>query len=582
MNEQTLTDLIDTEVLQKIQDSFAAATGLHVLTRDAAGRTVTRHSHPTRLCDVLGRDMLRDLFGEPMDAETAKGWEPTDEHPVAAANIVESIGTSEQCLGSIEMIALLGTGEPPAPALDTLSNELGMDPERLRQLVQDSTKSTPEEIEGARQLLQSIADVLSTLCERSAEADRQMRELSTLRHVAGLLTAATGLQERLDLLTAITTETLGVKACLIRLLDEDGDELLIKAVHNLSRRYLEKGPVRLSDSLVDQKALDGQTTTIPDVTQDPGSIYPRKAAEEGLCSMLCTGLRSKGRPIGTIRVYTGQPYQFTVGEKRLLEAIANQAASAIENAALHERALRAQALDSELAAAAEIQRRLLPERDPVLPGFQIASRYIPHGTVGGDFFDFVTIKDQHLGIAIADVAGKGVPGAILMAATRAVLRGHIDTVYAAGDIVASANRSLCRDIAEDQFVTLFYGALDTANRRLTYCNAGHMAPLLFRGSQHCELMEGGLVLGVDPDTHYEERQAALASDDVLLFFTDGLTETMDPDGRTFGRKRVIHAVEPHIEKPAPEILDGVWTAVRAFARGAEARDDFTIIVLKVE
>lgn len=581
MDTFRLTDLIDVEVLQKIQDSFAAATHLHVLTRDAAGQTVTRHSHPTPLCDVIDWQVLRKIFGEPIDAEAARAWQPTPERPMGVVNFVEPIEFDRQCIGSIEMIALLGRGEPPPDALSILSQEVELEADVLRQLVRESTAAGAEQVDAARGLLRSIAGVLSDLCRRHAESQRQVRELSTLREVASLLTSTTDLQERLDLLTRITTEALGVKGCLIRLLDEDGDELLVKSVHNLSRAYLEKGPVRLADSAMDQEALREGVAIVADVIHDPRSLYPREAAQEGLCSMLCVPLRNKGRAIGTIRAYTAQPHEFTEDEVRLFEAIASHAASAIENAALYERALRAQALDTELAAAGEIQRHLLPASDPAIPGFQIASRYVPHGTVGGDFYDFVPIQDHHLGIAIADVAGKGIPGAILMAATRAVLRGHIDTVYAARDIVTQANRSLCRDIAEDQFVTLFYAALDTANRRLTYCNAGHVAPILFRDSSHCALVEGGLVLGVEPDTPYEERQFTLETGDVLVFYTDGLTETMDPEGNTFGGRRLVEVTRPHVGSSASLILDTIWKAVRDFARGAPAHDDFTIIVLKV-
>jgi sigma-B regulation protein RsbU (phosphoserine phosphatase) len=389
------------------------------------------------------------------------------------------------------------------------------------------------------------------------------------------------LQGRLDLLTRITTEALGVKGCLIRLLDEHNGELNVKSVYNLSRRYLEKGPVNLADSAVDQEALLGRVVYSPDVTRDPRTLYPRESADEGLCSSLCVALRSKGRAIGTIRVYTAQPYEFSEDDLRLFEAIANQAAAALENAALYEEVLRAQALDQELATAAQIQGHLLPATAPVLPGFDIAFRYVPFGTVGGDFFDFVPIQNQHLGLVIADVAGKGVPGAILMAATRAILRGHIETVYQARDIVAKTNRSLCRDIGEDQFVTLFYGALDTVSRRLTYCNAGHAAPLIFRDGQHCELVEGGLVLGVDPLAAYEERQFTLHVGDVLVFYTDGLTETPNRAGEPFGRPRIIEGLLPHLAEPAQALLDRMWHALREFASGAPPRDDFTIIVLKV-
>ena len=575
-----LTDLLDPEVLQKIQDSFAAATRLHVLTRDASGETVTRHSHPTPLCDLIDSQTIQKTFGQPIDAAAAEAWEPTPEHPVGIVQFSEPIGFAGRCLGSIEMIALLARGEPPLGALETVSAELGMEPERFRDLVHESTATGPGEVKAASMLLASIAGVLSDLCRLNHESAQKVRELSTLTEVSALLTQTTGLQGRLDVLTRITTEALGVKGCLIRLLDEANGELIVKSVYNLSQRYLEKGPVTLSESAADQEAIAGNVAYLGDVRKDPRVLYPREAAEEGLCSMLCVALRSRGRVIGTLRVYTGTPHAFTADEVRLFQAIANQAAAAIENAALNEEARRAEALDKELAAAAQIQQHLIPARAPVIPGVDIACRYVPFGIVGGDLYDLVPIQDQHLGVVIADVAGKGVPAAILMAATRAVLRGSIETVFQARDIIAKTNRLLCRDISEEQFITLFYGALDTVSRRFTYCNAGHSAPIIFRDGEHCELVEGGLVLGVDPEADYEEAQFTVQAGDVMVFYTDGLTETMNPEHEMFGRERLIEAVTPHVGEAAEDILDGVWHAVHAFARGAPPRDDFTIIVLK--
>ena len=581
MHSVRLTELVDVEVLQKIQDSFAAATRLHLVTRDGAGAAVTRPSRPTQLCTLLDGRELQELCGAPLEADAALAWAPSDERPFALVRLRRPIEVAGDGLGFLEMTGLLARGDL-APDLAARTGErLGLTADELGRVLGESWLRRPEAVNAAAELLRSLADVLSELCRRGAESRRQLRELAALWDVSVLLTQTTGLQECLDLITRTTTETLGVKGCLIRLLDEGSGELNIKSVYNLSQRYLEKGPVNLADSAVDQDAVMGRVVYIPDVREDPRTLYPRESAEEGLCSSLCVALRTKGRVIGTIRVYTTEPHLFTDGEVRLFESIANQAAASIENAALYEEARRAQAMDKELSAAAEIQRRLMPTSDPAIPGFDIASRYVPFATVGGDLFDFVPIQNQHLGLVIADVSGKGVPGAILMAATRAVLRGHIETVYAARDIIAKTNRSLCRDIGEEQFVTLFYGALDTVNRRLTYCNAGHAAPILFRGDQHCELREGGLVLGADAKAVYEERQFYIHPGDLLIFYTDGLTETMNPEGETFGRERLIATAQAHRAEPARQLIDRVWHALRDFARGTEPRDDFTIIVLKV-
>lgn len=515
--ELPLTQLVGPEALERLRDALAAATGMAVAIRGPASQALVPAS------GAIG------------PAHSPDGDE--------AVRLLEPVELDGSCLGYLELRG-------------------------------------PAETDDTRELLRASAGLLGELCRRGREAGRRLKELATLADTSALLTQTTDLQGRLDILTRAVTEALGVKGCLIRLLDHENGELVVKSVYNLSRRYLEKGPVNLSDSVVDQEAVLGRVVYSRDVASDKRMLYPRQAAEEGLASMLCVALRTKERVIGTIRVYTSEPHEFGSEEVSLFRAIANQAAAAIENAALYEEALRAQALDEELAAAAQIQRHLMPTECPRLPGFDIARRYVPFGLVGGDLYDFVPIENQHLGIVIADVAGKGVPAAILMAATRAALRGHIETVYAARDIIAKTNRVLCRDIAQDQFVTLFYGALDTVGRRFTYCNAGHIPPLILRDREHRELTEGGLVLGVDPGAAYEERQFTLRAGDVLVFYTDGLTETMNPEGATFGRRRLLEAVAGHLGESAEEILDRVWHASQGFARGTSPRDDFTIIVLK--
>jgi len=581
MQPMHLTDLIDRDVLQKIQDSFAAATRLHVLTRDASGAPVTEPSLPAWLCTLLSCEKLRSLCGEPIDAAAAKAWTPSPGRPFAVVRFTEPIQRDGERLGVLEMEGLLAHGHPPQECVADLAGQLGVEPGELHAAVPDIVVAGMEQVDRAADLLRSIAEVLSALCERAYDSCRRLREISALWEASKLVSQTRDPQERLDILTRITAEVLGVKGCLIRLLDEANGELVVKSVYNLSEDYLQKGPVNLSDSAVDQEAILGGVVYVPDVTQDPRTLYPRESAEEGLCSTLCAALRTKGRAIGTIRVYTAEPHAFTEDEQALFQTIANHAATNIENATLYEQSFKARALEHELAAAAQIQRHLTPATNPTLPGFDIASRYIPFGIVGGDLYDFVPIQNRHLGIVIADVAGKGIPGAIVMAAARAVVRGSIETVYAARDIVANANRILCRDIGEGQFVTLFYGALDTANRRLTYCNAGHTPPLLFRGGQHCELIEGGIVLGIKPKAAYEERQFVLQKGDILLFYTDGLTETVDPEHEMFGRTRLIETVLRHVGGTAAQILDHVWHAARDFARGEPLHDDFTIIVLKV-
>ena len=187
MEAFALTDLIDTEVLQKIQDSFAAATRLHVLTRDALGGVVTEHSHPTPLCDLVDCDTLRNVFGDIIDADAARTWEATPEQPLGIANFVESIEVGGQCIGSIEMIALLSHGELPDAVVGDLGRELHMDAAAARRLVEESTADSPADVDAARGLLRSIASVLSTLCLSASAVAREHDYYRNLRYPKSLV-----------------------------------------------------------------------------------------------------------------------------------------------------------------------------------------------------------------------------------------------------------------------------------------------------------------------------------------------------------------------------------------------------------
>src|SRR6185437_1720173 len=163
-----------------------------------------------------------------------------------------------------------------------------------------------------------------------------------------------------------------------------------------------------------------------------------------------------------------------------LKAVAAQAASAIENTRLITEAIESEALEKQVALAAEVQRRMIPATPPVVPGLELSAVYVPAYTLGGDFYDFIPLPDNNIGMVIADVSGKGVPASLIMASVRAALRAQIDNVYYLYEVIRRVNLMLCRDTRDSEFVTLFYGVYNATTRRLTYCNAGHAPPMVLR------------------------------------------------------------------------------------------------------
>jgi serine phosphatase RsbU (regulator of sigma subunit) len=370
------------------------------------------------------------------------------------------------------------------------------------------------------------------------------------------------------------------KASSIRLVDVEKDELVIAAVHNLSKQYLNKGRIRLSTAEIDRIALSGRGFEyVRNMATDPRVQYPQESAREGNVSMLSAGMRYKGKPIGVLRVYTDEERHFSPFQTDLLKAVAAQAAAAIENARLLAESIEAEEIEKQVRLAADVQQRMIPQAAPRLPKVDFAAVYVPCYTLGGDFYDFIPLPDDNLGLVVADVSGKGVPASLIMASVRAALRAHVDNTYYLYEVIRRVNLMLCRDTRPEEFVTLFYGVLDARNRRLTYCNAGHPPGLLRREGKLIELAGDNMVLGVNPDEQYTQAVLDLKADDVLLLYTDGLTDAANFKGERFGRQRLGDAFQ-NAER-AETIAQSILWDLRKFVGLSKATDDVTMIVTKM-
>ncbi len=318
---------------------------------------------------------------------------------------------------------------------------------------------------------------------------------------------------------------------------------------------------------------------VGDVATDSRFEYTEEAIVEGIKSMLSVGLMIRNETIGALSVYTDRRHNFTRDQIRIFKGIANEAAAVIEKAILYEERMESERIERELATAAEIQSNLMPSESPQLPGYEIAARNVPSRAIGGDFYDFIAFDESHLGIVIADVSGKGIPGAILMASARASLRAYLEEPHTVKGVITKLNSVLCRDTRSDQFVSLFYGMLDTQERSFTYVNAGHNHPVLLRGNERIFLEEGGTILGILKDTPYGEGQVRILVGDLIIFYTDGITEA-ERDGDYFGVERLLKLAQADASRSPEEIMQKVLAEVADFGGNAPQADDRTIVVLK--
>ena len=586
LRDTPLADLVDLSVLQKLQDWFAATKGISIVIRDLKGRPVTRPSCQNPFCGLV--------MGTPSGERRCRASNrkavalAAREHRVvkyvchaALTQFAAPIEVDGVCVGTIVM-----GDRPEGPVGPTqiaaLSRKLDVPEEKLARALRKLERWSDQEMTEAVSTLLPIANAVAGLCYQGAELRSKLKEIESLYEVSRLLAGTLDLQRVLNLVARSATDVTGAKGCSIRLLDSRGKKLVVKSFYNLSQRYLDKGPVHLAKSPIDQAALRGKVVQMPDMLNDPRVLYPKEAEVEGIRSGVSVGLVSKRRPIGTLHLYSAESRVFDEMEVQVLRSLANQAAVAIENAQLYQQSAEKQKLDHELRVAGRIQERLLPESPPDIRGFDIATASIPCSQVGGDFYDFVPLRGGRTAVVIADVAGKGMPAALLMASARAGLRAHLESASEPNEVVRRLNVNLCHDTRSGQFVSLFCGVLDEKKRVLSYTNAGHNPPLVLRKGRVIELEKGGLVLGADEEETYEEGSVSLRRGDTVVFYTDGVTEALNPKREVFGTERLLDTLQKSLDGDAETIIARIHEALRRFTRSAVRCDDITLVVLRVE
>ncbi len=567
-----LTDFLDLQTLQEIQDSFAAVANVKAVITDAGGGRITQ---PAPTTEFLRRQRAIAAAEDNPDKPQKEGTE-----------YVAPIMVNNQRLGTIRMAATRSEGLPIDDArLAILAEKAGLEFKQVKGLAQQISR----EINRVRnvkpaaiQFLFLLANAIARLCFQEFQLRQRINELTAVYTVTMMLSEARDLNRVLQRTAELVCELMSVKATSIRLVNKESDELVIRAVHNLSAEYLNKGKILLSQAEIDRIALSPKGYEyVRNMAVDPRILFPQESIREGIVSMLSIGMRYKGRPIGALRLYTSQEQSFTQLQIDLLKAVAAQAAAAIENARLQAETAEADALEKQVMMARDVQQRMMPHSPPELAGIEFASIYIPCFELGGDFYDFIPLPSDNLGLCVADVSGKGVPASLTMASVRSSLRAHVDYIYYLYEVLQRINTMLYRDTKTGEFVTLFYGVLDTRNRRLTYCNAGHPPGLLLRDGQLLELGSENMVLGVDPAERYTQAVIDLKSNDTLLLYTDGVPDAMNFQQQSYGRQRLVDAFMKGGETAGAVVQNLLWD-MRKFVGLTKRTDDVTMIVVKVK
>ncbi|MCX7706513.1 MAG: GAF domain-containing protein [Anaerolineae bacterium] len=412
---------------------------------------------------------------------------------------------------------------------------------------------------------------ISTMLLQVAEAIRRLQPIEvTLEQVTRLAPALTG-----------------VDRCAALLMDANGS-YRVRTVHaqraELADAYRD-AVIQPGDlPLLDDACRLGQPLVVNDTADNPR--VPETWRERfGSRTILAVPLLVADEPIGALLADdVDATHLFSPRRIRILSGIANQAAIAIENARLQAQEAERARLSRELELAHDIQRRLLPMQAPALPGYQIVYRWRSAREVGGDFFDFMHLAPDRLGLVVADVSDKGIPAALYMMFARTLLRVVAFSGRDPAAALARANELMLADSTSDMFVTAYYSVLDCRGHQLTYASAGHNLAYFCPadGAEPRPMITRGIALGIVEEAEFEQKTLKLAPGDVVLFYTDGAVDALNAQGEAFGEERLAALLQGQRHAPAEVIADAIDAAVREFAATTPQYDDFTLILIKRE
>jgi len=340
--------------------------------------------------------------------------------------------------------------------------------------------------------------------------------------------------------------------------------------------------ISISRTIADRVLRNQESILTSDALIDDRFRRGQSVEAQQLRSVMCVPLWNNRDVIGLIYVDNRhRAALFTEDNLRLLSHLANVAAVKIENARLFEQVVAAERMEQELQKAREIQDFLLPAQGPPIPGYQVSGLSSPCQAVGGDYFDYVELPGGRYGLGLGDVAGKGLPAALLMTSFQTGLHALCEMGLPPDEMIARLNRLLTRRIPQNRFVTFFFGVLDPESHTLTYVNAGQNPPCRVRASQDVErLTATGPPLGLLADASYQVRTLEIQPGDVVVCFSDGATEGRGPTDEEFGEARLIDIVRQHLSATPEAIVNRIAAAVERHCATSPRQDDITLVVLK--
>jgi serine phosphatase RsbU (regulator of sigma subunit) len=371
------------------------------------------------------------------------------------------------------------------------------------------------------------------------------------------------------------------------MLREPNGQLGFRAARGMDQKTIDDPVFQISRSTVERVAQEGKPVITSDAQADSRFSGRHSVVMLGLRSIMCAPLKVKENTIGVVyvdnRLAAGI---FSQADLDLLNAIASSAAVAIENARLYQVAVEKGRMERELQMARKVQANLLPAETPHPPGWEISAFWQPAREVGGDYYDFISLRTGQLGLLIADVTDKGMPAALFMASTRSIVRASMAQAVTPADGLARANSLMCLESSDALFVTMFYGLLNPDTGEFIYVNAGQNPPLLFQqrlnnGQGGLRLLEfTGIPLGVEENTQYQQESITLEPGDFVVLYTDGVTDAINLNDEDFGIDQLKAVLLAHQKASAADLLTAISYAIQDHAGGRAPFDDITLVAVK--
>lgn len=418
------------------------------------------------------------------------------------------------------------------------------------------------------------------LVEENLRLKSAVEELAILNDIE----AAIASTQTLDQISSLI-----VKKCLKHLKSEQGsiqlfdEKDLVNPLHTMIRvkdSRINIDPLRIDQQIFGQMLAHKTPTLINEFKRDE-KISVQGGFELKITSLLSVPMIVKGKMIGILSLFNKKSESgFTKADQRLLTIIATQSANIIENARLFEEEKKLLQIQQEIKVAGEIQKNLLPKEIPIIEGYDIYAKNIPALDVSGDYYDFITISETKTAITVGDVAGKGLPAAMLMANLQATLRGQLSVCNCTKECIRRANDLLYKSTDTSKFVTLFLGILDSEKNVLTYCNAGHNEPIFIQQNKRLKLDKGGILLGSFEHMDYDEEEILFDKGSTFILFSDGITEAMNEISEEYGEERLYDVVERNLDMDSKQLVKEILDSIKQFSGGISQTDDITLMIIK--